>query len=75
MSQPACLRIVADVLADALFAIIGYKYRPSGSRFSYDFSLKVNNVLNNTNIYSVGQWHRYALDPGRDWQVVVGVRF
>lgn len=56
-------------------AIVGYKYRPSGSRFSYDFSLKVNNVLNNTTIYYVGQWYRYTLDPGRDWQAVVGVRF
>lgn len=56
-------------------AIVGYKYRPKGSRFSYDFAFKLNNVFDNTNIYYVGQWHRYTLDPGRDWQVVAGLRF
>jgi outer membrane receptor protein involved in Fe transport len=55
--------------------IAGYKWKPANSRFSYDFSLKVNNILDNTDIYYVGQWHRYTLDPGREWQAVVGLRF
>ncbi|MFM8335300.1 MAG: TonB-dependent siderophore receptor [Opitutaceae bacterium] len=56
-------------------AIANYKIRPRGSRFAYDLSLKVNNVLNNTKIYYVGQWYRYTLDAGRDWQAVASVRF
>jgi outer membrane receptor for monomeric catechols len=56
-------------------AIFGYKLRPAGSRFSYDFSLKVNNVADNREIYYVGQWYRYTLDPGREWQAVTNVRF
>jgi len=56
-------------------AIIGYKLRPADSRYSYDFGFKVNNVFDNTDIYYVGQWYRYTLDPGRDWQAVTSVRF
>jgi hypothetical protein len=32
-------------------------------------------VLNNTDIYYVGQWYRYTLDAGREWQAVASVRF
>ena len=55
--------------------IFGYKFRPAGSRFSYDFSFKVNNIFDNREIYYVGQWYRYTLDPGREWQAVTSVRF
>lgn len=56
-------------------AIVNYRLRPAGSRYAYDFSLKVNNVFDNQSIYYVGQWYRFTVDPGRDWQAVVGVRF
>lgn len=56
-------------------AIVGYKLRPAGSRLAWDFSLKVNNALDNRNIYYVAQWWRYTIDPGRDWQAVASVRF
>jgi outer membrane receptor protein involved in Fe transport len=55
--------------------IAGYRWKPANSRFTYDFSLKVNNILDNTDIYYVGQWYRFTLDPGREWQAVVGLRF
>ena len=54
-------------------AIAGYKLRLK--KTTWDLALKVNNVFNNTDIYYVGQWYRYTLDPGREWQAVVGVRF
>jgi outer membrane receptor protein involved in Fe transport len=56
-------------------AIVGYKLRIPQHRFAYDFSIKINNVLDNQNIYYVGQWYRYTLDPGRDWSTVVSVKF
>jgi iron complex outermembrane receptor protein len=55
--------------------IVGYKLRIPQSRFSWDFSVKVNNVRDNTDIYYVGQWYRYTLDPGREWLAVATVRF
>jgi outer membrane receptor protein involved in Fe transport len=48
-----------------------FKYR----RTSCDLSLKVNNLLDNRDIYYVGSWFRYTIDAGRDWQAVAGVRF
>ena len=56
-------------------AIVGYKYRAKGSRYSWDLSAKLTNVLDNTDIYYVAANHRYTLDPGREWQVATGVRF
>ena len=56
-------------------AIVGYKLRLPQNRFAWDFSVKVNNVADNRNIYYVGQWYRYTLDPGREWSAVVSVRF
>jgi outer membrane receptor protein involved in Fe transport len=55
--------------------IVGYKLRIPKERMSWDFSLKVNNVFDNQEIYYVGQWYRYTLDPGREWQAVVNIRF
>ena len=55
--------------------IANYRYRPTNSRYSYDFAFKVNNILDNTDIYYVGQWYRFTLDPGREWQAVASVRF
>jgi iron complex outermembrane receptor protein len=56
-------------------AIVGYKLRIPQHRFAYDFSIKINNVLDNQNIYYVGQWYRYTLDPGREWSAVVSAKF
>lgn len=56
-------------------AIANYKHRAAGSRFTYDFSFKVNNVADNRNIYYVAQWYRYTLDAGREWQAVTSVKF
>lgn len=56
-------------------AIIGYKLKPKKSRFTWDFSLKVTNVLDNQDIYYVLAYHRYTVEPGRTWQAVAGVRF
>ena len=55
--------------------IVSYKLRRPKNRVSYDFSLKVNNVFDNTDIYYVASYYRYTIDPGREWQAVVGVRF
>jgi hypothetical protein len=35
----------------------------------------VNNVFDNTDIYYVASYFRYTIDPGREWQAVVGLRF
>jgi iron complex outermembrane receptor protein len=56
-------------------AIVSYKLRIPQSKFAWDVSVKVNNVLDNTDIYYVGQWYRYTLDPGREWLAVATVRF
>lgn len=56
-------------------AIVSYKLRRPKAKASYDFSFKVNNVFDNEEIYYVGQWYRYTLDPGRQWQAVVTARF
>ncbi len=56
-------------------AIVAYKFPRSTGKPAWDLSFKVNNVLNNTDIYYVGQWYRYTLDAGRDWQAVAGVKF
>jgi len=55
--------------------IANYKYRPKNSKISYEFSFKVNNALDDREIYYVGQWYRYTIDPGRVWQAMVGARF
>ncbi|HEY0946899.1 MAG TPA: TonB-dependent receptor plug domain-containing protein [Opitutaceae bacterium] len=55
--------------------IVSYRLRRPQSRVQYDFSFKVNNVLDETDIYYVGSYYRYTIDPGRTWQAVVGVRF
>lgn len=55
--------------------IVSYKLRPKGSRFAWDFSAKVTNVFDNTEMYYVAANHRFTLEPGRVWQVVAGVRF
>ena len=56
-------------------AIVGYKLRPKGSRFAWDFSAKITNVFDNLEMYYVAANHRFTLDPGRQWQAVAGVRF
>ena len=56
-------------------AIVGYRYRAKGSRYSWDFSAKVTNALDNTDIYYVAAHHRFTLEPGREWQLVAGVRY
>jgi len=55
--------------------ITGYKLRIPQHRFAWDFSVKVNNIFDNRDIYYVGQWYRYTLDAGREWQAVASVRF
>jgi iron complex outermembrane receptor protein len=55
--------------------IVGYKFRPAKSRLSWDFSLKLANLFDNQDIYYVLAYHRYAVEPGRTWQAVAGVRF
>lgn len=56
-------------------AIVGYKLNLPRSKLSWNISIKVNNVFDNRDIYYVGQFYRYTLDPGRDWQAVIGTRF
>ena len=55
--------------------IVGYKLKMPKSRVAWNLSVKVSNVLDNTDIYYVGAWHRYTIEPGREWQAVAGVRF
>jgi outer membrane receptor protein involved in Fe transport len=56
-------------------ATVGYKLRLPKSRFAWGFAAKVTNVLDNTEMYYVAANHRFTLDPGRQWQVVGGVKF
>lgn len=56
-------------------ASLGYKWRPSGSRFAYDLALNVTNVFNRTDLYYLAAWDRATIDPGRAWRVAGGVRF
>ncbi|PTX90986.1 TonB-dependent receptor plug domain-containing protein [Opitutus sp. ER46] len=56
-------------------ATVGYKWKPKRSKYSYDASFKVSNLFDNREIYYVAERHRYTIDPGLDWQVVMGVRF
>lgn len=56
-------------------AIVGYKLKPKNSRLTWDFSLKVTNLLDEQDIYYVLAYHRYAVEAGRTWQAVAGVRF
>ena len=56
-------------------AIVSYKLRLPNRKNTIDLTFKVNNVADNRNIYYVGQWYRYTLDPGRDWQAVISTRF
>jgi iron complex outermembrane recepter protein len=55
--------------------IASYRLRRPASRMQYDFSLKITNLFDETDIYYVAQNHRYTIDPGREWQATVGVRF
>ncbi|MBI5381793.1 MAG: TonB-dependent receptor plug domain-containing protein [Opitutae bacterium] len=55
--------------------VVGYKLRAAKSRYTWDLLFKLSNVLNNTDQYYVGAWHRYTLDPGRQWQATASVRF
>jgi outer membrane receptor protein involved in Fe transport len=58
-----------------LDAIASYRFKVGARRASYDLTFKVNNVLDEQDIYFVAQNHRFTVDPGRVWQVIVGVRF
>lgn len=55
--------------------IVSYKLRRSKGHAAWDFSFKVNNVFDNRDIYYVASYFRYTIDPGREWQAVVGVKF
>lgn len=56
-------------------AIATYRFRPGRQGPDYDVTFKVNNLLDEQDIYFVAQNHRFTVDPGRVWQVIVGVRF
>lgn len=57
-------------------AIVSYKLKLSNWRKTdWNLSLKVSNVLDNQDIYYVASYFRYTIDPGREWQAVVGVKF
>jgi iron complex outermembrane receptor protein len=56
-------------------AIVSYKWRPKNSKFRYDASFKVTNLTDDQEIYYVAQNHRYTIDPGREWQFVIGMKF
>jgi iron complex outermembrane recepter protein len=58
-----------------LDAIIGYKIHPSESRFAWNVSVKVANLLDEQDGYYVIAYHRYTINAGRTWQAVVGVKF
>ena len=55
--------------------IVGYNFKPSGSRYRYSLALSVTNVLDNREIYYVASNSRYTLDPGRIGTLAVGVKF
>ncbi len=55
--------------------IVSYKLRRSKGRPAWDLSFKVNNVFDNRDIYYVASYFRYTIDPGREWQAVVGLKF
>ena len=55
--------------------IAGYNWKPKNSRYRYAVSAKVTNLSDNREIYYVASNSRYTLDPGRDAQLVFGVRF
>lgn len=55
-------------------AIAGYRFAQS-KRVTYDISLKITNVFDNQNLYYVAQTYRYTIDPGRQWQMVLGCHF
>jgi iron complex outermembrane receptor protein len=55
--------------------IVGYNWKPQNARLRYSVSAKVTNLLDNQEIYYVASNSRYTLDPGRDAQLVFGVRF
>lgn len=55
--------------------IVGYNWKPQNSRYRYAVSAKVTNLFDNREIYYVASNSRYTLDPGRDAQLVFGVRF
>lgn len=54
-------------------AIAAYRFKIG--EHDYNASIKVNNVFDNQDIYFVAQNHRFTVDPGRDWQLVLGVKF
>ena len=55
--------------------IVGYNWKPAHSRFAYAISAKVTNLFDNREMYYVASNSRYTLDPGRDAQLVFGIRF
>lgn len=54
-------------------AIAAYKFKIGEQ--DYNVALKVNNVFDEQDIYFVAQNHRFTVDPGREWQLVLGVKF
>lgn len=54
--------------------IASYKLRALKHWGTWDLSFKVNNIFNNTDIYYVASYYRYTIDPGREWQAVIGVK-
>ncbi len=57
-------------------SIVSYKLKMSKwGRADWNLSFKVNNLFDDRDIYYVASYFRYTLDPGREWQAVVGVKF
>ena len=54
--------------------IVNYRFH-QGHRFTWDVSLKISNMLDNQNLYYVAENYRFAVDPGREWQMAMGCRF
>ena len=50
-------------------------YRFKIGEQDYNVSFRVSNVLDEQDIYFVAQNHRFTVDPGREWQLVFGVKF
>lgn len=56
-----------------LDGIVGYRLKVRSR--PVNLSLKVTNLLDNRDIYYVGSWFRYTIDPGREWQAVASLKF
>jgi iron complex outermembrane receptor protein len=76
-SAPANARTAHWIVPPAwqVDTIFNYKFRPAQSRYEYNVGLKIGNVFDNKMVVYSATDIRYSTDPGRNAQVVVGVKF